>query len=87
MSDVEQFLSRCERSPAALVPVKSAWKAFNDGLPAGRRGMWSRDRFLGELIRAGLSIGELEGRCHVCGLALPGVGWQVTDGRVAMEVA
>jgi hypothetical protein len=87
MNDVASFLETCTRNPSALVPLKTAWRAFNTGLPVGRRGAWSRDRFIGELISAGLAIGELENVAHVVGLALPGAGWRVTDGQVAMEVA
>ena len=84
MNDVSAFLQRCARTPAALVPVKLAWRAFNDSLPAGRRGAWSRDRFLGALIQAGLSVGQLEGRAVVVGLAVPGTGWRVEDGQVRL---
>ena len=87
MNDVATFLETCTRNPSALTPLKSAWRAFNDSLPPGRNGAYSRDRFIGELISAGLAIGELENVAHVVGLALPGAGWRVRDGQVAMEVA
>ena len=87
MNDVADFLQTCTRNPSALVPLKQVWKAFNASLPVGRRGAYSRDRFIGELISAGLPIGELENVAHVVGLALPNAGWRVTDGRVAMNVA
>ena len=82
--DVQEFLARCDRNSGALVPVKSVWRAFNSGLPAGRRGAWSRDRFLGSLIQAGLQVGSLENVAHVCGLVVPGIAWQVSDGQVKL---
>jgi hypothetical protein len=84
MSDVEQFLSCCARNPSALTPVKVAWRAFNDSLPNGRRGSWSRDRFLGALIASNLSVGELEGRAVIVGLSVPGTGWTVEDGQIKL---
>jgi hypothetical protein len=83
--DIAQFLSRCSRTPSGLVPVKSLWRSFNDSLPAGRRGAWSRDRFLGAMIQGGFAVGQLEGRACVCGLSLPGVSWTVNDGQVALS--
>jgi hypothetical protein len=87
MNDVALFLDTCNRNPSALTPLKAVWRAFNNSLPPGRKGAYSRDRFIGELVRAGFAIGELENVAHVVGLALPGAGWRVTDGQVAMEVA
>ena len=85
MDDINRFLARCRRDPAAVSPVKLAWRAFNDSLPVGRRGAWSRDAFLGEMIRANFQIGELEGRAYVCGLSLAGAAWRVENGQVRLS--
>jgi hypothetical protein len=83
--DIASFLEKCSRTPAAITPVRAAWRAFNDSLPTGRRGSWSRDRFLGALIgEASLSVGELEGRAVIVGLSVPGTGWTVADGQVKL---
>lgn len=85
MNDVATFLETCTRNPSALTPLKAVWRAFNSSLPKGRAGAYSRDRFIGELISSGLSIGELENVAHVCGLALPGVAWRAVDGQVKLS--
>ena len=88
MSDIDKFLSHCRRDASAMCPLKLAWREFNNSLPAGRRGAWSRDAFLGAMVRAGFSVGEQERRAVVVGLGLPGATWRVTDNRhVEMEVA
>jgi hypothetical protein len=84
MNDVATFLETCSASPSALTPLKVVWRTFNNALPPGRKGAYSRDRFIGELIRAGFAIGELENVAHVCGLALPGVAWRAIDGQIKL---
>jgi hypothetical protein len=84
MNDVATFLETCSRNAGALVPLKAVWRTFNDSLPPGRKGAYSRDRFVTELVSAGFAIGELENVQHVTGLALPGVAWRVTDGQIKL---
>jgi hypothetical protein len=82
--DISTYLDKCARTPAAITPVKTAWQSFNGSLPPGRRGAWSRDRFLGAMIESGLSVGQLEGRAVIVGLQVPGAGWRVEDGQVRL---
>ena len=89
MPDVlRSFLDRCQRNPAAVCPVKLAWRAFNGSLPPGIRGAWSRDRFVVEIVKAGFAVADLESVAHVAGLQLPGGAWRSEDGRLVFgEVA
>ncbi len=88
MSEVQTFLARCRRDPAAVCPVKVLFREFNVSLPAGSVGNWSRSNFLMELARAGFSIGEFACSDCVIGLAPPAGGWQSRNGRLVFaEVA